>query len=110
MAYIELVDREGEFRQSRAVDYPYAVAKGLVPPPLSPIETPEDLAIASAISPSTSNKVTVNRCHFLKGYVPDHLTYYPKFTRSTTKIPSYLKPERVVVKKTGIKIGDTVRI
>eukprot|EP00461_Guttulinopsis_vulgaris_P003075 UN03076 len=86
MAYIELVDRPGEFRAARQVNYLTAVEKGLVPPPLSPIVTPRHLQVASLISPSTSNRVSVRRPHFRRVQV-DHLKYYPDWTRRTVRLP-----------------------
>ena len=92
MAYIELVDRPGEFRAAKAVNYLTAVERKLVPPPLAPIVTPRDLKVASAISPSTSNCVTLQRPHWRK-IQPDHLTYYPDFSRRTAhhKLPLFFR-------------------
>lgn len=90
MAYIELVDREGEFRAAKAVNYLTAVEKKLVPPPISPIVTPRDLKVASHISPSTSNRVQLHRPHFRR-IQPDHLTYYPDWTRRVSHVPLYFK-------------------
>lgn len=92
MAYIELIGRAGEFRAAKQVNYLTAVEKGLVPPPLAPIVTPRDLKIASAISPSTSNRVQLHR-PFWRRTQQDHLYYYPDFTRMTTllKLPIFFR-------------------
>lgn len=90
MAYIELVDRVEEFRPARPVSYLTALEQKLVPEPLSPIVSARDLHVASSISPSTSNRVALHRPHFRR-IQPDHLTYYPDFTRRTKHIPAYLK-------------------
>ena len=109
MAYIELIDREGELRAPRSVGYEYAVRKGLVPAPLSPIETPEDLAIAATISPSTSNDVTIKRKHFLR-VVPDHVKYYPKFTRKSIHMPHFARGLTRIIKEkkqAGVQANTT---
>lgn len=90
MAYIEFVDRVGELRPPRPVSYLSALQQKLVPEPLSPIVTARDLHVASMISPSTSNRVALHRPHFRR-LQPDHLTYYPDFTRRKTNIPAYLR-------------------
>lgn len=93
MAYIELVDRPGEFRAAKAVNYLTAVEQKLVPPPIAPIITPRDLRVASMISPSTSNRVTLQRPHWRK-IQPDYLIYYPDLVVRKTaraKLPLYVR-------------------
>lgn len=100
MAYIELVDRPQEFRPAKAVNYLTAVEQKLVPPPIAPIITPRDLKVASMISPSTSNRVTLMRPHWRK-IQPDHVIYYPDYIRKTSakKLPLYVRRFRTNLEK-----------
>ncbi len=58
MAYIELVDRPGELRPARAVDYVYAVTNNHIPAPATPLPTDAtELAALAAAAPSTSTRL-----------------------------------------------------
>jgi len=62
MCFVELVDRPGELRSARKVSYQWAVARGMVPPPLRAVES---LKEAAELAPSTSSRYS-SEMHWLK--------------------------------------------